>query len=304
MILGLFTACLNEPLESIASWAASEGFQALEIACWPRRSERDYAGCHIDVASPQRRELAQAAKATLQKHSLEASSLGFYDNNLHPDSARRAAIHAHLKAVIDAASAMQCQIVGTFIGRHPGKNLKENVDEMAEVFPPLLDYAGERGIKLVIENCPMLNWQSEGLIGNIASTPVMWEAMFDQLPQPNFGLNLDPSHLLWQGIDYVAAVREFAPRIFHAHAKDTEILRRRLERSGNVLSHVHGHQWWRYRMPGMGEINWRDFISAMLECGLDHWLSIEHEDPVWEGSPQKVRDGLLLGLRHLSTCLP
>ncbi len=304
MKLGFLTACLAEPLEEIAPWASQAGFEALEIACWPRRSERDYAGSHIDCAAKNRRENGQAARELLKSHGLEVSSLAFYDNCLSPDPRRRAEIHAHLRAVIETAQAMGCPLVGTFIGRHPGKTIKENLDEMREVFTPLLDFAGERGVKLMIENCPMPNWQFEGLIGNLAFSPVMWDAMFSLLPQANFGLNLDPSHLVWQEIDYVAAVRDFAPRIFHLHAKDTEVLRRARERSGNQLSHVEGCKWWRYRMPGMGEIHWMNFISQALESGAGEWLSIEHEDPVWEGSPQKVRDGLLLGLRHLSTCLP
>lgn len=304
MHLGFLTACLGDALEDIAAWASARGFTTLEIACWPRRSERDYAGSHIDVASPRRIENAQAAKQLLIDNGLMVSSLAYYENNLDPDPQRREAIHQHLRAVIETASAMQCPLVGTFIGRHPGKTLEENIREMREVFNPLLDYAGERDVKIMIENCPMLNWQFEGLIGNLAYSPPMWEEIFGVLPHENFGLNLDPSHLVWQGIDWCEAAREFAPRIFHVHAKDAEILERRCERTGTLLSHCHGFSWWRYRMPGLGAINWAAFLGALMECHYDSWVSIEHEDPVWEGSPEKVKAGLALGLRHLSSLLP
>jgi sugar phosphate isomerase/epimerase len=145
----------------------------------------------------------------------------------------------------------------------------------------------------------MVGWQFEGLIGNIACFPEMWCKVFDVLDAFDIGLNYDPSHLLWQGIDYVGIVPQFAKRIYHVHAKDTEIIE-----ANYSLNGIYGRGWWRYRMPGMGEINWGDFISVLAEHGYDGVLSIEHEDPVWHGKLEKSKQGLLLGRRHLAQFLP
>jgi sugar phosphate isomerase/epimerase len=151
----------------------------------------------------------------------------------------------------------------------------------------------------MIENCPMVGWQFENLAGNIAHTPDMWSKIFDVLSDFSIGLNYDPSHLLWLGIDYVGMVAEFADRIWHTHAKDTEIIEAACERNG-----IYGKGWWRHRMPGMGEIDWGCFISALGEHGYDGVLSIEHEDPVWHGTTEKSKQGLVLARRHLAQFLP
>ena len=167
-----------------------------------------------------------------------------------------------------------------------------------------MKYAEDRNVKLMIENCPMGNWVKFGLPGNYAYSPELWEALFNEVPSESFGLNYDPSHLYWLGIDYIQAIKDFALKIFHAHAKDTEMLSEGVYQYG-----IFGRQidpvpwksgWWRYRMPGSGEIDWGLVIRTLQEYGYDDVLSIEHEDPVWEGSVEKVQTGLKLGLKHLS----
>jgi sugar phosphate isomerase/epimerase len=130
----------------------------------------------------------------------------------------------------------------------------------------------------------------------------MWDKLFELLPDDNFGLNLDPSHLYFMQIDHLAAVRDYADRIFHAHAKDTEVFDAKRAREGNFTFSF--HSWWRYRMPGLGEINWSRFIDALLQIGYEGTLSTEHEDPIYEGSEAKIKQGLLLGRRHLAQYLP
>jgi sugar phosphate isomerase/epimerase len=188
--------------------------------------------------------------------------------------------------------------VGTFIGRDPNKNTKQNLEECKKVFTGLVEYAQKKKVRLIIENCPMEGWQTETLPGTISFSPELWQKMFEIIPGKNFGLNFDPSHLYWLGVDYMKAVREFGPRIFHAHAKDTEILGEELYRES-----VYGKNWHRARMPGLGEINWARFISALQEAGYDETLSIEHEDPVWSGSEEKIKKGLIIAARHLNPLL-
>ena len=303
MKLGFLTACLPQVgLEELVRWAAQQGFQTIELAAWPVHSERDYQARQIDAARFSRSD-AERVKDLLARYGLEISAMAYYDNNLDPDGRKRRERINHLKRVVNAAALLGVDLVGTFVGGRPDRSPSENMKEIGKVFRPLVRYAADRGVRLMIENCPMDGWQRFGLPGNFAYSPELWEAIFSEVPGKNFGLNFDPSHLYWLGIDYLRSAKEFAGKIFHAHAKDTEILHDGLYRHG-----VYGRQidpvpwksgWWRYRIPGLGSIDWKRFISTLQESGYDGALSIEHEDPVWEGSEVKVKHGLALGLKHL-----
>jgi sugar phosphate isomerase/epimerase len=304
MKIGFLTACLPEmPLEKLVPWAAGQGFKALELAAWPVESDRDYQAKQIDVANFTKDD-AENCKALFAENDMTISAMAYYDNNLHPDIVKRKYFHDHLKKVILTAEILGVELVGTFVGSRPDVSPKENIREIGKVFRELTKYAKDHNVKLMIENCPMVNWVQFGLPGNYAYSPELWEALFNEVSSDNFGLNMDPSHLYWLGIDYIQAVHDFSSKIFHAHAKDTEMLNEGAYRFG-----VFGHQlnseqwqsgWWRYRMPGWGEINWQLFISALQENGYDYVLSIEHEDLLWEGAEDKVLGGLKLGYRHLS----
>jgi len=304
MQLGFLTACLPQmALEDLVKWASQNGFQTLELAAWPIESDRDYQARQIDVLSLNKDE-AQKVQDLFKQYDLSISAMAYYDNNLHPDLNRRNFFLNHLKKVIDAAALLDVQLVGTFVGGRPDKSPKENIKEIREVFKGIIDYAEDKGIKIMIENCPMQGWMQFSFPGNYAYSPELWEALFNEIRSNNFGLNLDPSHLYWLGIDYIQVVRDFAERIFHAHAKDTEILAKGQYLYGNFGQQIDPKPWysgwWRYRIPGWGEIDWQKFISTLQEHGYDFVLSIEHEDPIWEGSQEKVQTGLLLGLKHLS----
>lgn len=302
MHLGFLTVCLgNMELKDKAKWASENGFKSLEIACWPQVNSRDYSSCDIDVETLTE-EKAEEIKKYMKDYGLSISSLAYYDNNLDPDSEKRAYINNHTKKCIDAAVMLGTSMVGTFIGRDPNKNLKENFDEFEKVFGDIVDYAERKGIKIIIENCPMEGWQKEGLPGTISFTPELWEEMFRRIPSMNFGLNLDPSHLLFQLIDYVKVVPAFKDRIFHVHAKDAEIFNDKLEWYGvfNRQFPKKGETgYWRFRMPGLGQVDWNKFIKALKDVGYDGVISIEHEDPLYEGSEEKVKEGLKLGYDHL-----
>lgn len=304
MKIGFLTACLpNLELEKLISWASKQGFKTLELAAWPVESDRDYQARQIDAAKFSKDD-AKRIKNLFAMHNMEISAMAYYDNNLHPELTKRNSYINHLQSVIDTASLLDVKLVGTFVGSNPELSPNENIREIKKVFSDILKYAADKNVSIMIENCPMENWVRFGLPGNFAYSPELWDALFNELPFDNFGLNLDPSHLYWLGIDYIQAVKDYASKVFHAHAKDTEMLV-----EGEYRYGIFGRQidpipwksgWWRYRMPGSGEIDWSKFISTLQENGYNSVLSIEHEDPIWEGSEDKIKTGLQLGLKHLS----
>jgi sugar phosphate isomerase/epimerase len=301
MRLGLLTAPFpRRSLDQVAAWAASEGFQMLEVACWPEvgAERRRYAGTsHIDVT---RLDLGRV-RDVLDRHGLEISSLAYYPNNLHPDLRERRAANTHLRKVIDAAAKLGVPVVGTFVGRDKTKNVADNFREFRKVWPRLVEYAGARGVKIAIENCPMIFSYDEWPGGtNLASTPAAWDEMFSIVDSPSFGLNLDPSHLVWLMIDYERVVREYAAKIFHVHAKDLEIDRDGLFRNGTISL---GMGWQVPRLPGLGEVRWDRFLAALYREGYDYVVSIEHEDRSFERTEGLVKRGFLIARDALSPYL-
>jgi sugar phosphate isomerase/epimerase len=292
MKLGLLTAPFpRRTLSQIASWAAGERFEMLEVACWPAvgAERRRYAGTsHIDVT----RFDPDAVLGTLVKHGLEISSLAYYPNNLHPDAQVRRAANTHLRKVIDAAAKLEVGVVGTFVGRDPSKNVPDSFRDFRRVWPRLVDHAESRGVKIAIENCPMIFSYDEWPGGtNLASTPAIWDEMFSIVDSPSFGLNLDPSHLVWLMVDYERVVRDYADKIFHVHAKDLEIDRDGLYRHGTAAQ---GIGWQVPRLPGLGEVRWDRFVAALYHAGYDHVVSVEHEDRSFEGTEELVKRGFLI----------
>ncbi len=299
MKLGLMTAALpNVALPDLAAWAADSGFGMLEIACWPvGGAERRYGGVsHIDVANLNAAG-AKQIRALLEGHGLGISSLGYYPNPLDPDPAQSGAAIDHLKRVIDAAALLEVEIVGTFVGADAAKSPDANLETFARVWPPIVRYAKERGIKIAIENCPML-WPDTWPGGsNLAWSPAIWRRMFEIMPDDNFGLNYDPSHLIWQFIDEIRPIAEFSDRIFHVHAKDLEIDREMLYEDG-ILGCA--FRWGIPRLPGLGEVRWNRFMAALYAAGYDFVVSIEHEDRRFEGSEDLVKRGFYIARDVLS----
>jgi sugar phosphate isomerase/epimerase len=295
--LGFLTAAFPTlTLEQVARWAHENGFRALEIACWPSSGSerRRYAGVsHIDVDDFDPKSI----RDLLRRHDLEISSLAYYPNNLDPDAATREAANAHLRRVIEAAEKLEVEVVGTFVGRDQRRNLDESFEDFKKVWPPIVAFAREHHVKVAIENCPMIFSLDEWPGGkNLAYSPATWRRMFEIVPDDNFGLNLDPSHLVWQFIDYTRVIRDFASRIFHVHAKDLEVDRDGLYENG-VMSL--GMGWQVPRLPGLGEVRWDRFVSALYGIGYDRFVSIEHEDRKFEGDLDLVKRGFLLARNTL-----
>jgi sugar phosphate isomerase/epimerase len=301
MKLGLLTAAFPElSLEQVAGWAASAGYEALEVACWPPSGgeQRRYAGVsHIDVSAFEPDEV----RATMAQHGLEISALAYYPNNLHPDDQHRQEVNAHLRVVIDAAEKLEVSVVTTFVGNDKDRPLPDNLRRFEQVWPALVDHAGERGVKIAIENCPMIFSYDEWPGGNnLAWSPAIWDEMFTAIPDANFGLNIDPSHLVWLMIDYERAVYDFADRIFHAHAKDLEVRPDGLYRHGTFSS---GIGWQVPRLPGLGQVDWSRFVAALYAIGYDHVLSVEHEDRRFEGTQELVERGFVIARETLRPLL-
>ena len=304
MKLGFLTACLpDRPLSEIVSWAAANGFAALEVAAWPALDNRPFTATHLKAESLDEAQ-ADEVRALFDRHNLEISSLAYYINNLHPDPAERKAGHEHVRACIDAAALLACPTVGTFVGRNWTKSVREDLADAQEIFKPLVNHANDKGVKIIIENCFMEGWHPDGYAGNLAYSPELWEWMFEQ----GLYLNYDPSHLVWLGIDPVEAARPYVDRIPHAQAKDVELFPERRTRYGwpgkaVVREDPWDVGWWRYRVPGLGQVDWRRLVDTLYEGGFDGVLSVEHEDPVWGGTEERVETGLKVAASTLTPLL-
>jgi sugar phosphate isomerase/epimerase len=294
MKLGFLTAALSDnTLEQAAKWGAESGFQAIEIACWPlEKAARRYAGVtHIDVTDLDKTKAKEICNM-LDGYGLQVSSLAYYPNPLHPDAEHRETVISHLKKVIEGAALLEVPIVGTFIGKDKNKTVPQNLEDYAKIWPPIVKFAKDHGVKVAIENCPMIFSYDEWPGGNnLATTPAIWRKMWEIIPDDNFGLNLDPSHLIWQMIDYERVIHDFADKIFHVHAKDMHIDREGLYNNG-VLSQ--GMGWQVPRLPGLGDVDWAKVFAALTAAHYDYVVSIEHEDRVFEGDEELVKRGFYL----------
>ncbi|HRA44772.1 MAG TPA: sugar phosphate isomerase/epimerase [Phycicoccus sp.] len=304
MKLGLLTAPFEDtPLSEVAAWAASAGYEQLEVAAWPQAGaeRRRYAGtAHLpveDMTEARGREITDE----LGGLGVTISALGYYPNNLDPDPEVRATVNAHTIKVIEAAALMGVGVVNTFVGADPRLSQDENYEMALTEFRPIVEAATANGVKLAIENCPMIFSNDEWPGGkNLAYSPVIWRRMFEDFG-PTLGLNMDPSHLLWQMIDAERVVREFGERFWHVHIKDLEIDREGLYERG-ILSL--GMGWQVPRLPGLGQVDWGRFIAALYRVGYDGVLCVEHEDRDFEGTDELVKKGFLIARDTIRRYVP
>jgi sugar phosphate isomerase/epimerase len=297
MQLGFVSAILADlTLEEVLAFAALEGFDCVEVMCWPPGgADRRYAGVtHVDVTRLDETE-AGRIRALVRKYDVAISGLGYYPNPLDPNPEHRRVYIDHLKKVISAGPRLDVRIVNTFIGRDPARSVEANWPLLTEVWPDLVQHAEAEGVNLGIENCPMLFSRDEWPGGkNLAVSPAIWQAIFEAIPSPHLGLNFDPSHLVWQHIDYVRCVRDFGKRIFHVHAKDTRIDPDRLYAHG-----ILGLGWHTAKIPGLGDVNWGALLSALTDVGYQGAVCIEVEDRAFEGSLEDRKRSLRQSKRFL-----
>ncbi|MGC4234904.1 MAG: sugar phosphate isomerase/epimerase [Niabella sp.] len=291
--LGFVSAIFSEKtFEEVIDFASDNGFACVELMCWPKgKAERRYAGItHIDAD-----ELNDTAIKNIQEYLQEKkvyiSALGYYPNPLDPDAEKRDFYISHLKKVIRTASLLNVPVVNTFIGRDQYKTLEENLELFKLHWPPVIQYAASLKIKIGIENCPMLFTNDEWPGGkNMAISPYVWEQLFSHIPNSYFGLNYDPSHLLWQQINYLDPLLEFKDKLFHIHLKDTRMHKEKLERLGILVSPLEFHS---PKLPGLGDIDWKSFFSTLKVSGYEGPVVIEFEDKTFEDTKENVVRGLL-----------
>lgn len=304
MKLGLLTAPFADtPLIEVARWASAHGYEQLEVAAWPSGGgeRRRYAGtAHLPLEDLSA-ERASEIVAELGEAGITISALGYYPNNLDPDPETRRVVNEHTVTVIEAARKLGVGVVNTFIGADPALSQDANYDVALEVFPRIVDAATDAGVRLGIENCPMVFSGDEWPGGkNVAYNPRIWRRMFADFG-PTLGLNLDPSHLVWLMIDPERVVREFGDRLWHVHAKDLQIDRDGLYEYGSMSA---GIGWQVPRLPGLGEVPWGRFLAALYQAGYDGVVCVEHEDRAFEGTDDLVKQGFLLARDTLRPYLP
>jgi sugar phosphate isomerase/epimerase len=297
--LGFVTAILPElSLEEVAAFAAAEGFEAIEVMCWPKgKAERRYAGVtHIDVTGFTA-DGAKRVQDTMAKTGVAISGLGYYPNPLAPDRAEADVYIEHLRNVVRAARLLGLGVVNTFIGRDPAKSVDDNWPRFLEVWRPLVQFAADHGVRIAIENCPMSFTKDEWPGGkNLAISPAIWRRMFNDIGLDNLGLNFDPSHFVWQRMDYCAAMREFASRLFHMHAKDARV---DVERLNQVGVFAHPLEYHTPKLPGLGDVDWGKFFSTLSETGYNGPVCIEVEDRAYEGALDRRKASLQQSGRYL-----
>ncbi len=294
MKLGLLTAPFPEtPLNDVADWTAANGFTTIEIAAWPASGgeTRRYAGTsHIDVDDISDARASELV-GDMTSRGLEISGLGYYPNPLNPDEEHRRTVIDHLKKVIVAAGKMDVPVVNTFIGADRSRSQDENWEEATKVWPEIISAAEDNGVKIAIENCPMIFSKDEWPSGhNLAYNPKIWRRMFEEFGE-TIGLNFDPSHLVWLMIDIESAIEEFGSRFYHFQAKDVMIDYEGLYENGTLSA---GIGWQIPRLPGLGHVDWGRVFSALYRVGYDGAIIIEHEDRDFEATDELVKRGFLI----------
>ncbi len=291
--LGIQSAILGDlSFEEVIDFASDNGFSCVELMCWPvGQSDRKYAGVtHIDVDSLDDRNVTRI-KTKLREKNVTISGLGYYPNPLDPDKLKSDFYINHIKKVIDASALLEIGIMNTFIGADPSKHDDENFEKFREIWPPIIRYAEEKNVRIGIENCPMYFTKDEWPSGcNLAHSPALWRRIFEAIPSAHFGLNYDPSHLVWQMMDYSKPIFEFRDKIFHVHIKDAKILWDRINEVGLLTTPMNFHT---PKIPGLGDINWGRFFSALYETGYNGSACIEVEDKAFEGSLENRKISLI-----------
>jgi sugar phosphate isomerase/epimerase len=280
--LGFVSAILADfGFEHVVKFASSHGFACVEIMCWPAdgADSRRYAGVtHIDVDDFD----ATYIKKYLAEHNVFISGLGYYPNPLDADAEKSAYYIAHIQKVIRACKVLDIPVMNTFIGRNQNLNMADNLVLFKKVWAPIIKTAEEENIKIGIENCPMFFTNDEWPGGkNLAISPAVWDVMFETFPTPLFGLNYDPSHMVFQQMDEIKPIYQYRDRLHHIHIKDVKVYKDKLDRVGIFANPLEYHS---PKLPGLGDVNWRGFFAALTDIKYRGPVVIEVEDKAYEGS--------------------
>ncbi len=284
MQLGFVSAILpDQDVEGVFKIAQQIGYDCVEVMCWPQgKAERRYAGVtHIDVTHFSM-EQAEYVLALSEQYGVKISALGYYPNPLTPDVEEAKVYIDHIKKVISASATLGIYRTNTFVGRDWRKSVTDNWAQFLTVWTDIIEYAAAHRVKIGIENCPMIFTNDEWPGGkNLATTPAIWRKMYEAIPSEYFGLNYDPSHMIWQHMDYLKPMRDFAPRLHHIHAKDVRIDEHKLHEVGIMAP---PNEWHTPKLPGMGQVDWGQFFSTLTDTGYHGAVCVEVEDRAFEGS--------------------
>lgn len=299
MKLGVVSAIFDRSnFEEMIDIVAENGLDCVEVACWPAgKAERRYAGVsHIDTKNLTEQK-AQEILTYCKKKGVEISSLAYYPNPLDENLEKRKEAIDHLYTLIDASKMLRVNMVTTFVGRMKSKSISDNLAEVAKVWKPIVKYAEEQGVRIGIENCPMLFTEDEWPGGqNIMTSPSNWRKIFDVIDSDYFGINYDPSHFVWQQIDYIRPLYEFKDKIFHVHYKDIKVYKDKLADVGVMATPL---EYMSPKLPGLGDVDWGKYVSALTDIGFNGYTCIEVEDKAFEKSYEDVKKSVKLSTKYL-----
>ena len=304
MQLGFVSAILPElNFKEVMEFAQETGYDCVEIMCWPLgKASRRYAGVtHIDINNLGKKQI-QEIESIVRETGVSISGLGYYPNPLTPDKEAARIYINHIKKMIRAAAKLGLKQVNTFVGRDWKKTVEENWPQFKKVWKPIIKLAEQKGVRVGIENCPMLFTADEWPGGkNLATCPAIWKQMFEDFPSDHFGLNYDPSHMIWQRMDYLMPMKNFSDKLFHIHAKDVRVDKELLDQRGIM---AYPNQYHSPKLPGMGEVNWGKFFSVLSDSGYDGPVCVEVEDRAYEGSIKKRKASLRQSHTYLRQFVP
>jgi len=297
--VGIISAILDGwTFEEMIDVVSDMGFSCVEVACWPKgEAERRYAGVsHIDVDEMDDKRALEILEYC-KKKNVQISALAFYPNTMEADIIKRERNIIHLKKVIEAAARLGVGMVTTFIGRDQAKTVEENIELFKEIWPDIIKYAESKKVKIAIENCPMLFDHNQWPGGqNLMTTPVIWRKLFEIIDSKYFGLNYDPSHFVWQQMDYLKPIYEFKDKIFHVHYKDIKIYEDRLNECGVMAYPL---EYMEPKLPGLGDVDWGAYVKALKDVGYDGYSCIEVEDRDFEDSDERIIESIRLSKQYI-----
>lgn len=301
MKLGLVSAILDWcSYEEMIDIVSKEGLECVEVACWPKgKSTRRYAGVsHIDIDKVLTSDTyAKHIISYAKSKKVDISSLAYYENVLDGDTTKRNNNIKHLMKVIKASHKLGVNMVTTFIGRDQYKTVDENLVLAKKVWTLIMKEAQKNKVKIGIENCPMLFGKDQWPGGqNIMNTPTNWDKVFNLIKSDNLGLNFDPSHFVWQMMDYIQVLYDYKDKMFHIHIKDIKLFKNKLNKVGTMAYPL---DFMSPKLPGLGDVNWSNFISALTSIGYNGYVCLEIEDKAFEKSHEDVLKSIRLSKNYI-----
>jgi sugar phosphate isomerase/epimerase len=290
MKLGVFTPVFGGVSvgDMLAKIRALKHVEAIEIGTggWPGSD-------HIDVdALLADKTRAADYKKMLTDAGLTISALSCHGNPIHPDRATAKMYDDQFRKTVRLAGMLEVPVVVTFSGCPGDSDDATYPNWVTCAWPPefldVLDwqwdkkaipywcgaarFAGEHGVKVALEAHPGF------IVYNVESALRLRAAV-----GPTVGVNFDPSHLFWQGVDVPAAIRALGDAIFHVHAKDVALDVQNVAVNGVLDTKTYARmpeRSWLFRSVGWGhdELEWKRIVSALRLAGYDYVMSIEHED--------------------------